>query len=179
MSLDFQQDHFALLGLAPDFAIDTAELDRAYRQLQAKVHPDRHAAATDVDRRLAMPWATRVNEAYRTLKPPLARARYLLSLRGVDTEEETNTSMPTDFLLQQLAWREEVVEARTAGNAEALVAQARALQGTEQGWFDELAQALQPNGDLARAALLVRMLRFTEKLHEEIDDALEVVDESA
>ena len=45
-------------------------------------------------------------KAYQTLRNPLKRARYLLSLHGVDTQEETNTAMPMDFLMQQMEWRE-------------------------------------------------------------------------
>ena len=41
-----------------------------------------------------MQWTTRVNEAYRTLKSPAQRARYLLEINGVDVEFETNTRMP-------------------------------------------------------------------------------------
>ena len=49
-----------------------------------------------------MQLTTRVNEAYRALKDPVQRAKYILELNGVDVAFETNTQMPTDFLMQQL-----------------------------------------------------------------------------
>ncbi len=54
----------------------------------------------EADRRLAMQWATRVNEAYQTLKSPGKRARYLLQLLGHDPQVESNTAMPADFLIE-------------------------------------------------------------------------------
>src|SRR3954470_19436836 len=112
MSPDFQRNHFELLGLPVAYTVDSTRLERCYRDLQTRVHPDKFAAATEAERRVAMQWATRANEAYRTLRDPLHRARYLLHLKGFDTGEESNTSMPPDFLMQQMEWREAAAEGR-------------------------------------------------------------------
>ena len=58
------------------------------------MHPDRFAHAGDAERRASLQWTTRVNEAYRTLKDPVQRAKHLLELHGVDVAFETNTAMP-------------------------------------------------------------------------------------
>src|SRR3954470_12715667 len=122
MSPDFQRNHFELLGLPVAYTVDSTRLERCYRDLQTRVHPDKFAAATEAERRVAMQWATRANEAYRTLRDPLGRARYLLQLKGFDTGEESNTAMPPDFLMQQMEWREVVADARAAGDARRLEA---------------------------------------------------------
>ena len=70
--------HFDLFHLPAQFALDASALDHAYRTVQAQVHPDRFAAAGDAQKRIAMQWATRTNEAYQTLRDPLKRATYLL-----------------------------------------------------------------------------------------------------
>ena len=77
-------DHFELFGLAPRFAIDLDALERAYKDVQGRVHPDRFASGTAAERRVAMQWATRANEAYATLRNPQKRAQYLCELNGVD-----------------------------------------------------------------------------------------------
>ena len=64
------KNHFELLGLPLAYAVDPSRLESGYRQLQTQVHPDRFAAATGAERRVAMQWATRANEAYRTLRDP-------------------------------------------------------------------------------------------------------------
>src|SRR5580765_3338341 len=96
MTVNLNQNHFELFGLPVSFAVDTAALEARYHELQREVHPDRFAAASGAERRLSMQLATRVNEAYRTLKSPLKRAVYILQSRGVDPEFETNTAMPSE-----------------------------------------------------------------------------------
>src|SRR3954465_8748985 len=106
------RNHFELFGLAPAYLLDTGRLENSYKELQTLVHPDRYAQAADPERRASMQWPTRVNEAYSTLKDPVQRAKHILELHGIDVGFETNTQMPTDFLLQQLEMREELDTAR-------------------------------------------------------------------
>ena len=108
MTVNLNQNHFELFGLPARFAVEPLALEARYRELQREVHPDRFAAAPDAERRVSMQLATRVNEAYQTLKSPLRRAVYILKLRGVDPGLETNTAMPAGFLMEQISWRERI-----------------------------------------------------------------------
>ena len=92
--MDFNADHFILFGLPRSYRLDPLVLDKRYREIQSEVHPDRFAQAGDSERRLSLQWATRVNEAYQTLRKPLPRAQYLLSLSGHDVDGHSNTAMP-------------------------------------------------------------------------------------
>lgn len=171
MPPDFSRNHFELLGLPVAYAVDAARLESLYRELQGRVHPDRFAAGSEAERRVAMQWATRANEAYRTLRDPLERARYLLQLKGYDTGEESNTAMPPDFLMQQMEWREAAAEARAARDAEALAALRASLRDERGEMLESLGRALD-GANYDAACSLVRKLRFLEKLDEEIDEAL-------
>jgi len=155
------------------YAVDPARLEAGYRELQSQVHPDRFASATEADRRAAMQWAAAANEAYRTLRDPVDRARYLLGLKGFDTEEETNTSMPADFLMQQMEWREAASDARATRNAAALEALRRDLAVEQREMVKQLERALDADANYEAGCSLVRKLRFLAKLDEEIDEALE------
>ena len=173
MNRGLSQNHFDLLGLATGYALDNAELESRYRELQGRVHPDRFAAGSEAERRVAMQWAAQANEAYRTLRDPVGRARYLLALKGFDTGEESNTAMPADFLMQQMEWREGVAEARGAGDA-ARLAQLHAEIGEERReMLKQLERAIDRDANYDAGCSLVRKLRFLEKLDEEIDEALE------
>jgi molecular chaperone HscB len=167
------QDHYALFGLPASFALDPARLEGRYRELQGQVHPDRFAAASEAERRVAMQWATRANEAYRTLRDPVDRARYLLALKGFDTGEETNTAMPADFLMQQMEWREAVAEARVPLDTKRLDALRAELAGERADMLEQLERAIDRDSNYDAGCSLVRKLRFLEKLEEEIDAALE------
>lgn len=173
--LNFAADHFTLFGLPRAQSLDLESLENSFRAIQAQVHPDKHAHAGDADRRLAMQWATRVNEAFQTLKSPGKRARYLLSLLGHDPQIESNTAMPTEFLMNQMELREAVIEARAAANEEALDAVRLRLLNEIKVEYQRLAELIDVAKDFAAAANLVRQLMFQEKLLNEIDDALEAV----
>lgn len=170
-------DHFQLFGLPPRFALDTAALDSAYRSVQGQVHPDRFAHGTAAESRVAMQWATQANEAYRTLKSPLKRAAYLCERAGVPIDAESNTTMPTEFLMQQLQWREVLDDARGRDGA-SLQALERETTAERDRLLDEIGQALDVESDPARAASLVRQLMFIEKFGTEIASALEALRDS-
>lgn len=170
--MNLHQNHFELFGLPAVFSLDAGALEQRYRQLQREVHPDRFATATDSERRLSMQLATRVNEAYRTLRSPLPRARYLLELAGVDVAAESNTAMPADFLMEQMEWREGLEEADRAGDTCGLnrldlqIGQQRTRSHAE---LERLFSA----GDLAGAAQLVRKLMFLERFSDDVDEVRE------
>lgn len=163
-------NHFELFGLAPGFALDRGQLDAAYRAVQAQVHPDRFAAADDAQRRRAMQWAAQANEAYRTLRDPVARAAYLCGLHGVELETESNTAMPAEFLVQQLEWREALDDAD--GDVAALTALADEVAALRRQRLAELGDCLDVDRDFAHAAGLVRQLLFVDRFAESIDEAV-------
>ena len=168
--MNLNQNHFELFGLPARFDVDLAQLDTRYRELQREVHPDRFAAAPDAERRVSMQLATRVNEAYQTLKSPLKRAVYILQLRGVDPKLETNTAMPTEFLMEQMSWRERI-EARSE-EPEALLQLRAGLRDESGKIYETLHGQLDEGRDDEAARETTRMLMFYEKLVEEIDDKL-------
>jgi len=140
------------------------------------VHPDRFAAAGDAERRASMQWTTRVNEAYRTLRSPVQRARYLLELAGVDVALETNTSMAPEFLMRQMELREALEQAGDARDAQALDALRASLRADKRELERALGEALDERRDHAGAAELTRKLMFLDKLDAEIDLAYEALE---
>lgn len=175
-SLDFQQDFFQLFELPPRFAIDNATLDQRYRDLQSQVHPDKFSHLSESEQRLSMQWSMRINEGYQTLRRPLARGRYLLALQGVDTQEETNTAMPLDFLMQQMEWREALQDAIEAKDIQALDVLSDNNRKETKALQQQLGVQLDEKSDTNAAAGTVRKLRFLEKLAEEISSAYDELD---
>ena len=170
--INFNSDYFALFGLIPVFRIDALALDKRFREVQAQVHPDRFVHAGESERRLSLQWATRVNEAYQSLKQPLVRAQYLLSLAGHDVGKESNTSMPPEFLMEQMEWREAVAEARQAHEHAELEQLHHRVKQRMIKRYEELAELLDDRQDYSAAADAVRRLMFLEKLLAEIDDGM-------
>jgi len=103
-------DYFSLFGLPQSFNQEEAEIKSRYYQLQKHVHPDNFIQASEQEKQLALFQATRVNEAYQTLKNPLKRAIYLLKLSGIDVQNETNVVLPQEILTEQFELRERMDE---------------------------------------------------------------------
>lgn len=161
------QNHFELFQLPPQFNIDLAQLDKAYREVQSQVHPDKFVNANDAEKRVAMQWATRANEAYQTLKKPLARAKYLCELQGVDLQTESNTQMPTAFLMQQMEWREAFDEARAEQNLAQLDQLESELRQALKQQLSKVGQLLDA-GEFQDAAQEVRICMFLEKFQQDV-----------
>lgn len=162
------EDYFQLFGLPAQYAVDAATLETTWRRLAAQVHPDRYVTATPVERRIAMQWASTINEAYRTLKSPLSRARYLCEQAGHDLQTESNTSMDPAFLMQQMEWREQLDEARS-GNRQALEALQQSLEESSRQIRDDVGQLLDHDQNYTRAALKIREWMFLDKLSQEVE----------
>ncbi|SMP70744.1 Fe-S protein assembly co-chaperone HscB [Noviherbaspirillum suwonense] len=166
------QNHFELFHLPQQYAVDLKALDQAYREVQNQVHPDKFARSPDAEKRVAMQWATRANEAYQTLRSPMRRATYLCELNGVDLETESNTAMAPAFLMQQMEWREALDDARAAKDVNALAALDAELADTRRAQLDDIGGALDAQ-QYDKAALGVRQLMFLEKFGDEVAAAFD------
>jgi molecular chaperone HscB len=166
-TIDFSRNHFELFGLPARFAVDGAALEHAYREMQRSVHPDRYASADDAQKRLALQASARANEAYRTLRDPLARAEYLLSLREPGAAGKTHTRLCVAFLTRQLERREAADEATRARDTGALAA----LVDEVRSEADALAIEVGPLLDACDPAApsRVREWRFLVKLADDLD----------
>jgi len=169
------QNHFDLFHLPQRFALDMTALDNAYHEVQNQVHPDKFINAPEAEKRVAMQWATRANEAYQTLKSPFKRAAYLCELNGVDLQTESNTAMPRDFLMQQMEWREALEDAKAAKDVAELNKLDSALRASRKTEIAQIGEMLDAH-DFTQAAQGVRQLMFLEKFSEEIAHIFETIE---
>lgn len=170
-----RMNYFATFDLPSTFAVDTTALSARYRDLQAAVHPDRFVNATDADKRTAMSRTVDINEAYTTLKDPVRRAMHLLALVGVDGLDAKNTTMPADFLMEQIDWREALADAHLKENDDRLEEMSGELASTLASLGDMFDVAYRGE-HFAVATTLARKMRFMQKLTEEVDSALADLD---
>jgi molecular chaperone HscB len=157
-------DHFALFDLSRTFALDAAQLEAAWKHVAQTVHPDRFATRSAPERRVAMQWSAQANEAYRVLRQPLLRARYLCELAGVDLQTETNTAMAPEFLVQQMSWHEQLDECLehpdNSGAREALIQEIELALAQCQHTVSKALDAEQ----YTQAASCIREWMFLDKL---------------
>lgn len=156
-------DHFARLGLPAALDLDAAALDRAYFALQRQWHPDRFASKSPEERARASVEAAGLNDAYRTLKDPLARAVYLAGLKGVELPGDGKTIDDPDLLMEAMEAREALHDAATAEAVDALAAKAR--EDIREG-LAGLGSLFLANDRVAIRKALLR-LRYLEKFADE------------
>ncbi len=156
-------DHFARLGLPAALDLDAAALDRAYFAAQRQWHPDRFVARPPEERARASTEAAALNDAYRVLKDPIARAVYLAGLQGVEMPSDGKTIDDPDLLMEAMEAREALHEAASPEAVDALAARSR----------DDMAAALAGlgtlflRGDRAAIRKTLLRLRYLDKFAEE------------
>jgi molecular chaperone HscB len=156
-------DHFARLGLPAALELDAAALDKAYFALQRQWHPDRFVGKPPAERARASVEAAALNDAYRILKNPLDRAIYLASLKGVELPGDGKTIDDPDLLMEVMDAREELQEASSVGEVDALAKFAR--EDLQKG-LAELPRLFSANDKAGIRKTLLR-LRYLDKFADE------------
>jgi len=168
MSIDFKQSYFSLFGLPQQYVVDEGQLAVAFRGLQAEHHPDRFAADSDEERRVAQQVTSFINTAQETLKSPRLRARYLLSLADVSFDDERDTTSDMMFLMSQMERREQLEQVPNASDPfDAIDAISKEVK-TEYKDLQSAFVSSYESGDLDGAKEVVLKLKFFERLMGEI-----------
>ncbi|NOY17017.1 MAG: Fe-S protein assembly co-chaperone HscB [Gammaproteobacteria bacterium] len=174
MQILFENNFFDLFGIEKAYSLDRQLLRDRFRDLQKKFHPDNFASATEQDRLVSVQYAALINEAFATLDDPVQRGRYMLSLDGISTDEELDTQMDPEFLMQQIELREELDAARSSS----LDALNRLSDKVESDFSARMARVGEildgaDDSELDRARHLVRELQFLSRVRREIEEVEE------
>ena len=168
--MNLQSSDFELFGVPECFTQDIQVLTGRWKQLQREAHPDRFAAQGDAARRHAMQWSVRINEAWQRLKDPIKRAAYLCERHGAPVNAENNTAMPSDFLMQQMEWREALDD---ADGRNALDALTNAVTAARRDALAALAVQIDDRRDFLAAVGQVRALMFIERFADEVENRMD------
>ena len=136
LPLQRRPDYFSFLGLPRKLNIDAAALEERFRALSRQFHPDYFYNATPAERRASLERSSYLNDAYRTLRQPVARIEYLLKLEGLAPKnpEEASRQVPPALLEEVFALNEELDEIR----------ELRGDGGPPEVWRERLERARQP-----------------------------------
>jgi molecular chaperone HscB len=118
--------YFAFFGLPQKLTIEPASLEGQFHMLSWKLHPDNFVRASEFERNLSLERSSQLNDAYRTLREPIARVEYLLEHLGVRKEGTTKQQAPPELLEEVFELNESLDELRSVRAAGGDVA---ALQG--------------------------------------------------
>ncbi|WP_194206167.1 co-chaperone HscB [Superficieibacter sp. 1612_C1] len=156
-------DYFTLFGLPARYPVDIQALTTRFQDLQRQFHPDKFASGTPAEQLAAVQKSATINQAWQTLRHPLMRAEYLLSLHGFDLASEQHTVRDTAFLMEQLELREELDEIAQAKDEARLEGFIKRVKGMYTARHQHMVEQLDRETWEA-AADTVRKLRFLDKL---------------
>jgi len=173
----FKQNYFEIFSVPVSTAPNLKQLKEKNHQLQQQVHPDRFANSDAAQKREAMQITSLVNEAYNTLKVPVARLQYMLTLKGVDMDGETDTSMDGAFLMQQMELREEIADVKSQSDPlDVLDTLSGDLKNQAQNLVLAFADFYQQD-ELEKSREIVRKLQFINKAQKEVSDIIEQIED--
>ena len=132
-------DFFTLLGLPMHYEIDVVDLRKKYLALSRHAHPDYHTDDSPEVQTLHLQVSSSLNQAYRTLLDPAARAGYLLELLGGKSTAQ-DKSVPSGFLETMMMMQEEVQEAVESDNGPQRQRLAAVLQTQHDGLVCRMAE---------------------------------------
>jgi molecular chaperone HscB len=159
-------NYFELFSIPVSFCVDQSQLSATYRELQKQYHPDKFTMQSDSERRAAMQKSTEINDAYQTLKNSCLRAEYLLLLAGHDIELQ-KTLQDTNFLIEQMQWRENMASF-TPDDEDEIASFAENIQERASALEAQIALQLQDE-DFEATADSIRKLKFMLKLQSELE----------
>lgn len=105
-----QISHFQLLSCPQKFSLDAGQLEKNFRRLQFRLHPDRFSLKSEPEREYSALQSSHVNRAYDVLRNPMRRGEYLLQLHGMTQDAQ----LPQDFLVDMMELNEALEDAQTA-----------------------------------------------------------------
>src|SRR5262249_50059482 len=150
---------FAVLGVPESYDLPSEELEKKFRELSLRLHPDRFAKAPPAERVAALAKSSALNDAYRTLKSPVGRAEHLLEL-GVGEHVDQG------FLMEILELREELAEAKADGDGAKLAELGAAMTARRDEALAKLPQ-LFAAGRLAEAKEALIAMRYFQRFLDE------------
>lgn len=173
----FSQNYFEIFSMDISTNPDLSVLNESNRELQRLVHPDKFASSGDAEKRQAMQKTSLINQAFNTLKDPALRLQYMLSLKGIDMNAETDTTMDAAFLMDQMELREKISEVRTHSDPlDELDAIAKNLKKTSADLIVEFDKYFQTDV-LDKSREVVRKLQFINKAQREVAELTEQLED--
>jgi molecular chaperone HscB len=134
-------DYFAIFGLPRKLWIEMNALEQKFLQLSWKLHPDNFVNATETERELSLKRSSELNDAYRTLRDPVARVEYLLGLENMRKEGEHKQQAPPELLEEVFELNESLDELREAKSAgDDLAALKPRLESAEKNFQEKLVE---------------------------------------
>src|SRR5262245_30371941 len=108
-------DYFEVFGLPRVLGIDLAALEKVFHELSRKYPPDYSSTASAAEKTQAVRMTALLNDAYRTLRHPIRRVEYLISLYGLKSD---GSKVPQALLMEVFEINEQLEDVKAGRRSE-------------------------------------------------------------
>lgn len=136
-----RSDYFAMFEMPRKLWIEMGVLEQKFLQLSWKLHPDNFVNSSAEEREISLKRSSELNDAYRTLREPVARVEYLLAIEGARKEGRNKQQAPPELLEEVFELNEsldELREAKSSGGDTAALKQR--LEAARKGFESKLTE---------------------------------------
>jgi molecular chaperone HscB len=91
-------NYYDFFGLPHHLDLDLKDLEQRFYTLSRQYHPDLYTLKSREEQQYALDATALLNDGYRTLRDPLARAEYLLKENRFDIGEQGSKNVPPELL---------------------------------------------------------------------------------
>ncbi|PJG85769.1 Fe-S protein assembly co-chaperone HscB [Conservatibacter flavescens] len=162
------QNSFELFDLPVVFEVDLNLLSARYLALQKALHPDNFASKSEQEQRVALQQSAQINDAYQQLKDPILRAEAILAIGLGQEIDKENTTHDLDFLMEQMALREQLEEIEQGHDEAALEQFQQDLAEKNRLELTALSAEI-ASQNWSEVKLHIDRLKFVRKLHIEVE----------
>jgi len=166
------QNYFEIFNFPVRFNIDLNKLQKSYRIIQSKIHPDKFVSASEIEKKQSLMKSTEINDAYQTLKNPIKRANYLIKINLQSEIKDTN--LPPEFLLQQMEWEEHLESIEE--NKKELKQFELLIKNEYQENLFNLENECDKNKDWDKAMKILNKIQFIDRLNSKINKQINLIE---
>ena len=167
---------YEALGLEPALSLDADDLKKRFYDRSRQWHPDRFSRASSAEQEKALEMTAVLNDAFRTLRDPIARAEYFLKENGIELSKEAPPELLEEVFELNMAL-EELRDGDDSARPQLIEARDRfvAMRGMIDGELD--ASALRYDVSREKAVLdeiraTLNRRRYIRNLIKEVENVL-------
>ena len=157
---------FEAFDLEPALSLDAEDLKKRFYERSRQWHPDRFSRASAAEQEKALEMTAVLNDAFRTLRDPVARAEYFLKEKGIELSKES----PPELLEEVFELNMALEELR--GGDESTRPQLMEARDRFAAMRDSIDQSLTTTTDLKEVRALLNRRRYIRNLIREVENVL-------
>ncbi|MGA3187286.1 MAG: Fe-S protein assembly co-chaperone HscB [Bryobacteraceae bacterium] len=148
--------YYEAFGMEPALSLDADELKKRFYERSRQWHPDKFSRASTAEQDKALEMTAVLNDAFRTLRDPIARTEYFLKENGIELSKEAPPELLEEVFELNMAL-EELRDGDDSARPQLIAARDRFV--AMRGEIDEALQSASVRYDASKDAVVLDEIR--------------------